>query len=104
MGVVEKDILNRYTDLCIRKKDRGKEIRYRFEIKSVGSSGPEFHRSDVSLEDEKTMEQMLKLYMEKKLLLDELVKAVKGYIDQGVLNAQIMKDILSTFESFSGER
>ena len=98
MGVVEKDILNRYTDLCIRKKDRGKEIRYRFEIKSVGSSGPEFHRSDVSLEDEKTMEQMLKLYMEKKLLLDELMKAVRGYVDQGSLNTRIIQDIVETIE------
>jgi hypothetical protein len=61
----EKDILNRFTDLCIRKKDRGKNIRLYMEVRSVGAHNPEFNKTDVLIEDEKTMEDMLKLYMEK---------------------------------------
>lgn len=61
----EKDILNRFTDLCIRKKDRGKEFRNRIERTVMHDRYPEISRSDVLIEDEKTMEDMLKLYMEK---------------------------------------
>lgn len=76
MSDVEKDILNRYTELCIRKKDRGREIRKDIDRRSMDSRYPEFRRDDVKLEDEKTMEDMLNLYMKKENLLRELVQVL----------------------------
>lgn len=61
----EKDILNRYTELCIRKKDRYKELREEIERRTFPNKYPEFRLSDILLSDEKTMEDMLKLYMRK---------------------------------------
>jgi hypothetical protein len=60
----EKDVLNRFTELCIRKKDRGKEFRDRIERRIMPDRYPEISRSDVLIEDEKTMEEMLQLYLE----------------------------------------
>lgn len=67
----EKYILNRYTELCIRKKDRGRDLRLRIERRMFADKYPEIKDSDVLVEDEKTMEDMLKQYM---LLSEELTK------------------------------
>lgn len=91
----EKDILNRYTDLCIRKKDRGRELRKKIERRPLGDRYPEINTSDVLIEDEKTMEDMLKLYMEKSNILNEFIRGVENYMNQENMMSDIMKSIIS---------
>lgn len=91
----EKDILNRFTDLCIRRKDRGEEVRRDIERRMFGDRNPEIQRYDVSVEDEKTMEDMLKLYMDKDLLFKQFIQGIESYIDQEKIMSDIMRSALS---------
>ena len=91
----EISVLNRYTDLCIRKKDRGKEVRQDIERRRFGDRNPEIQRYDVLIEDEKTMEDMLQLYMKKDKLLKQLIEGMENYMDEEIMMSNIMKSALS---------